>query len=229
MDSLILSFTPEQYKKYTEVKEHSAAEDACDITLNFDFSVRGSMEFSRSILPEKLEIMKKNALSLLSFEHKDSIFPVPFTRDEMDELIPSFFSAINEIDSARRSLYLEMSDTFTLISRLDGKLCRLCAEYQSFLPYKAALYDNASYCERIGALDADFSESSRSILEAMNAAKEKNALLQKLCDDIVPEFFASSKLAADLPKFKQFKQQEFFKSIRVFLERLGNINISAQA
>ncbi|MGM9632019.1 MAG: hypothetical protein ACI3XL_02880 [Eubacteriales bacterium] len=226
MDNIILSFTPEQYEKYLEIRNRASSGQ---ITLDFDFSQGTPEKYSMDSALKCVEKIRGCAASLLKYEHTGEVFPVPLTRAEIDELATAYFSAVGEMDAEMRVLYSELGNIFSLVSRLDGERNRLCAAYAQFLPYKAALCDTEHYSARISELDGDFQNRIYAISEAIKNAEQKCAPLLKICEDTVPEFFASSALACDSPRFEKFGDRDFFKSVRVFLDKVNSAisNISS--
>lgn len=219
MDSIILSFTPEQYEKYLEIRKRAISGQ---ITLDFDLSQSLPENYSMDGALKCVEKIRQCAASLLKYEHTDEIFPVPLTRAEIDELGTAYFRTVGEIDAEMRVMYSELENIFSLVSRLDNERSRLCAVYAKFLPYKAALCDTEQYSARILELDGDFQNQLDAISKAIKNAEQKCAPLLKICEDTVPDFFASSALACDSPRFEKFSDRDFFKSVRVFLDKINS-------
>ena len=216
MDELLLTFNDKQYKKYLDIKENEAFE------LDFDTSLEQVTPSSPDTIKAESTKMVRECEKLLAIKNRQNVFVSAFSRKEIENLIPIFYTAIGKIDQSKRKLYQES----ILIAKNLEKADRICNNvynrYSDFLPYKAALADKEEYRNNVIAVDEKFKESIALAEGQRNHEKELLAGLSNIVDVIIPDFFKGISRAADTPRFEHFNDKEFFNSVSSFLEQIKN-------
>ena len=217
MESLLLSFDAEQYKKYTELLEE------VEVDLCFDTKVTVpalcDLQNARSIVAK----MREEALLLMSFSKRDSFFVSSLSKDEINSLMPTYYKVVREIAVLRKELYTDgitFSQSITELRQLYGKLEE---EYASFLPYKAALYNRNGYSDRIKEIDAQFKQSITMLREQIKDQLSNVEFVRKITDDFVPAFFKETSRSSDEPDFEDFDHRSFFRAIESFILKTKSI------
>lgn len=216
MDSLILTFNKEQYNKYLELLENRPEE----IPIKYQFC---SIPTVNNALPSLANEIIKVADSLLKFGKSDSFFESVMSKEEIDLLIPAYYSAVRRIDALRLEIYTSAHEYGKALRELDRMIFDANSEYSSFLPYKASLINDPKFSEQIKNIEC---ELLLSISRLENEKREISDFVYKIdcvCDNIIPEFFENSKIAIDSPKFKNFNQKNFFKSINILSTKIKNL------
>ena len=216
MDGLILTFTPEQLKKYNEIK--CGYSSLPTFETSFDYSYDEEID----IIPT-LEEMAENAKALLSYQKNDCFFASKMTKEEMEEFKASYFNMISNIEVLRKSLYAEISSLSQSILALDKECASLLRGYSKFLPYKAALYDSLDYGAEIKQIDGEFTSSIEEAKKYILHKKERLGTLALICDRIIPDFYKSITLHSGSPRFKEFNGGELFRDIYAFTEKINAI------
>ena len=214
MDELLLTFNDKQYKKYLEIKENEAFE------LDFDTSLEQVTPSSPDTIKAESTKMVRECEKLLAIKNRQNVFVSAFSRKEIENLIPIFYTAIGKIDQSKRKLYQES----ILIAKNLEKADRICNDvynrYSDFLPYKAALADKEEYRDNVIAVDEKFKESIALAEEQINHEKELLAGLSNIVDVIIPDFFKGISRAADTPRFENFDDKLFFFAVASFVEKI---------
>lgn len=217
MDSLILSLTPAQHKKYLSL----VGKD--DVV--FDFQV-DTIEFDE-YSDENVKIAKSNIVTncekLMSFAKRDLFFSATLTKEEIEKLVPIYFGAVSEISKAKQELYGEAIAISKKINDVEKKHMEISSKYADFLPYKAALSRNEKYKDEIFKIDNEFNNEINKLIEKKQLLANELARISKICDKLIPDFFATSSHAADSPKFKNFNDKEFFAAVSMFIEQIKNV------
>ena len=216
MDNLILSLTPEQHKKYIEIKNEKAP------LLNFDVpSIQ--IEYC-SIDTRGAKNMIANACEkLLVFSKHDSFFEKSLSSKEINALIPVYYEGINSIDVARKELYKAATELSRKIVKIDAALSTLYSDYSEFLPYKAALFDREEYKNEILTLDDRFLSEISRLSEEKSRSTTSLESISNMTDILIPEFFSSLTKVSDAPRFKDFKHRDFFAVVNSFTEKIKTI------
>lgn len=216
MDSLILTFTREQYKTYIELLKKE------NIELNFDTKLPVIDEYSICNFDIEASNIVKEAQKLLKFKKQNSTFSSFLTQEEIQGFIPVYYRVIRNIEYYKKII---RADTWTLSLQIN-KATEICAEinqrYADFLPYKAALYNREEYALEIKKIDEQFKES---IEKSENYKKELVSYFDRainLCD-LVSNFFAKISKATDDPKFKKFDTYDLFWAVEAFIQQTRNI------
>ena len=217
MDALILSLSPEQHKKYLAIMKSEE--------INLDFEI-GKAEFE-AYRDENIKNAKNDMLNvcekLMNFAKSDSFFSASLTKEEIDKLIPLYFSVLNDISNARKRLYSEVMVISTKINLVEKYHTAISKKYSDFLPYKAALGKNEQYQDEILRIDNEFKCEIEKALEQKTSLANELARISTICDDLIPDFFEKSSHAADSPKFKNFNDKKFFSTVSAFVEQIKNI------
>lgn len=216
MDSLLLSFTPEQYKKYLDLKERE------NISLDFDSSIR-DFSFTDFKIADITNKMADEGKNLLELYETDSFF-APVLKDiGIPKLASSYFGAIQNIEALRKILWERGNTISNNILTLNREYQEINARYIEFLPYKAAFLESDKYGDEIIRIDGEFKNSFSKLKEMI---KEESLQLDSIilvCDKLVADFYKSISKAADAPKFKEFDEKNFFLTVSGFIERISAI------
>ena len=217
MNDLLLTFSQKQYEEYLKIKE------AQEIELDFDTEIERISPSSDATLRAEITKMLSECEKLLAIQKQQKVFASAFSRQEIERLIPIFYTVIGKIDHSKRKLYQE---SITIVKRIE-QAERICADvyarYSSFLPYKAALFERKEYSERIATVDNEFKSSISLAKEQKANATLILSKISSLCDSIIPEFFKALSHASDAPKFEGFNPKEFFFALDSFIEKIRNI------
>ncbi len=217
MDELILSFTPEQYKKYLEIL------DSAEPSLNFSTSIEPFSPHSRRGVAEAAEKAVEIANKLTSTVKTASgysVFRVTYTTEESQHIQTEYFTAVREISRLRSLLLGELLSISKSVSVAENIYNAICASYNDFLPYKAALRDNTEYGETVHNADSKFKES---ISDADSQRERERAFLEatdKICNTIIPEFLNSSSAALDAPSFFEINETALVASVCALTEQI---------
>lgn len=217
MESLLLSFDAEQYKKYTEILQTQ------EVELCFDTEVLTpelyDLQNARNIVAK----MRQEALLLMTFSKRDSFFVSSLSKDEINTLIPTYYKVVREITTLRKELYTDaitLSQSITELRQLYGKLEE---EYASFLPYKVALYNRNGYSDRIKEIDAQFKQSITMLRVQIKDQLSNMEFIRKITDDFVTMFFKETSKSSDEPNFENFDHRSFFRAIESFILKTKSI------
>ncbi len=213
MDNLILSFTPTQHKKYLEIASSNT------VLLNFDIpsiEIKDLSIDNRSAKTKMISACEK----IFEFSKNDSFFVRSLSREQIKALIPVYYDAVSNIERARAELNGSAIAISQKIVEIDTALTLLHSEYSDFLPYKAALAQREEFKNEIINLDNQFKFE----ISNLNQSKSRYALelesISSITDIIIPEFFAAMTKASDAPRFKEFKDKEFFTALESFIEKI---------
>lgn len=214
MDALVLTFTPEQHKKYLELI------DCEQIELNFDIK---SPEFE-VLFYENINVFKRKIISscttLLEFNKHTSFFSKSLKKEEINNLIPIYYKSICDISSIKQEMYNNSIIIAKQIDQLEKAYMTIAKQYSSFLPYKAAFGKREQYRNTISDIDNKFSIEFDKINECKRTLICDLGKISTACDKLIPEFFSSISCAADAPKFENFESALFFNTILSFEEKL---------
>lgn len=216
MDRTVLSLTPEQHEKYLKI----ASSDTVD--LNFDVPSANIQPLDTDFEAQKFK-MTSGCERVLSFSNNNSFFQKDPTKEEIKDLIPVFYAAINDIEASRAELYKIAIAISQKIVEADTSLAHLHSQYTEFLPYKAALYEREGFRGEVMRLDAEFLAAIENLTQIRAHYVARLEALSNISDRIIPEFFSAATKYADAPKFKDFKDKEFFAQIRGFIEKIKAI------
>ena len=217
MDALILSLAPEQHKKYLELlKQENISLDFKVDKIEFDIYTDENIKAAKHKIVaccEKLMIFAKN----------DSFFSKKLSKDEIDMLIPEYFSAVNNISIIQRELYTEAIIVSRKINEIEKIHIEISKKYADFLPYKAAFGKNEKYQDEISIIDSEFNREIEKALEQKKVLANELARISTICDVLIPSFRKNSSRAADTPRFQNFNDKEFFNSVSSFMEQMKSV------
>lgn len=216
MDSLLLSFTPEQYKKYLELKESE------DISLDFDTTVP-NFSFADFKIADITNKMADEGKKLLDLYETDSFF-APVIKDiGISKIASSYFGAIQNIEALRKILFERADTVSNNILTLNREYQTINTRYIDFVPYKAAFGESDKYGDEIIRIDGEFKNSLSKLKEKIKEESLRFDSIILVCDKVVPDFYKSISKAADAPKFKKFDEKGFFAIVEGFIERVRSI------
>lgn len=217
MDELILSFTPEQYKKYLEILKTPTPD------LTFFAEAEPFSPYSRKAVTEAaeeaVEIANKLA-STVKTASGDSFFGRTYTKEGSQHIQAEYFAAVREISRLRSLLLGELLAISKSVSVAERIYNSICVSYNDFLPYKAALYDDVKSGETVRTVDASFKES---ISSADLQKQNERAFLEatdKICNVIISDFLDSSSTAVDAPSFAHCNATSLSASVRALTEQI---------
>ena len=216
MDSLLLGFSPEQYKKYLELKS------GCFVQLCFDTSWR-IFELTETEINGILQKMADESQRLLDCYSRDSFFAPALKKENISSFATTYFDVINNIEASRRLLFERANASSKNILELQKELDGLNSRYLDFLPYKAAFFDSDEHKDEIFRIDNEFKKSIGELKEAIMQTIAHFDTLVLICDKIVPDFYKSTSTAADAPRFKNFNEKEFYTLIEGFIVQTKSI------
>ena len=87
MDELLLTFNDKQYKKYLEIKEAEGLE------LDFDTSLEQVTPSSSDTIKAESTKMVRECEKLLAIKNRQNVFVSAFSRKEIENLIPIFYTS----------------------------------------------------------------------------------------------------------------------------------------
>ena len=216
MDGLILTFTPEQLKKYNEIKERS--DPLPEFDARFDYTDEVGVDIA-SVLGEIAE----ESRAILSYRKKEQFFNTEMAPAELEKFKASYFKMINGIEALRKVLYAEISKVSRDILLLDKKCASLSREYSEFLPYKAALYGRCEHREELERTDGEFISSLESARGYISKKKERLDTLILICDTVIPDFYRGISAHSDSPRFESFDSTFFFNAVTAFIYQIEAI------
>lgn len=217
MDSLILSFTPDQYDTYLKVRNSDIVE------LNFDPTLPKISSYSYDLIKSEIQSIMGQCNSLLNLRNNSKSFFSSFSSKQMNELISAYYQLVSSVAKSRKVLYTEAIQLVETIKQIDCAYSELCIKYAKFLPYRAALYENEEYSTQIEQIDNIFKENISTLENLKEKEIAKLSTINNICDIFIPDFFEDTKKASDSPKFNKFHEHAFFNAIRSFTEKLKNI------
>ncbi len=217
MDSLILGFTPEQYSAYLKIKNSDKAD------LNFNLTVPKVSPYSDDTLRSEIQSIAEECDFLLNLQGKNKSFFSSISNEQMAEIISAYYHLVSNVARSRNVIYGETVSLAEAIKHTERAHSELCAEYSSFLPYRAALCEKEEYAEQIKQTDFLFKESISRLQDLKEQELALLSTINKVCDIFIPDFFEETKNASSSPKFNNFQERAFFGAIRSFAERLKSI------
>lgn len=221
IDEIILNFTPEQYQKYLSV-----IEDAKIGNINFDFGVSDTLPPLPPCenLEDILHTLEETAKAMLA-EHdiKRSFFSFSrLTKQEIQKLMTVYYKSVLEMNSLLEKINLFSFDLLKSKENIECAYCEKIKVYQNFLPYKAALWDNSDHKQKVAELDVSLLAKAQTALDLLKKAEKALEIAENVSEKIIPDFFAKSGLAAGLPPYDSFSENDFFASINGFIQQIKN-------
>lgn len=217
MDSLILTFDNEQYKKYVSLL------DCPNAPLHFKTDFEVVAKTPRDVLPHCLSEIESICEELLKFNKSDSVFHKQMDGEAVRELIPAYFEAVRKLENISLTLYRAAGECKAVARELDKLTFEVYGEYRRFLPYKAALLEVAERRAQIEDIESALRESASNLERQKKELCERFEKTESLCEHFLPEFFEETRLASDSPKFQNFNDKQFFTAISALSIKIQNL------
>lgn len=221
IDEIILDFTPQQYEKYLSV-----INEAKNGSVKFDIDTAGSVPCLPSCegLKDLLASLEGTAKDLLSgYDVKRSFFStVTLTKKESESLMTLYYRSVTEISRISSEINEFSFHFIKEIQKIECLYYEKVKAYQNLLPYKAALFDDPVYKEKIDGLDASLYGEVQNSLEILQKSQNTLKSAEKICENIIPNFLSKSGRAATSPPYDGFSASEFYSSVKNFIEQISN-------